>query len=105
MLGDNKALFDLLNQEGASVRTRYFERATLFIKRAVQLLVFTARLVRTTECVADIFTKATDKSTFVKFRNIIMNNQSSLKYHLESSMLSLHGSTKRMVDRLLEKLG
>eukprot|EP00966_Prymnesium_polylepis_P024245 558478-Prymnesium_polylepis.3 len=35
MLGDNKALYDLVQQEGASNRTRYFERATLLIKRAV----------------------------------------------------------------------
>eukprot|EP00966_Prymnesium_polylepis_P190598 4417352-Prymnesium_polylepis.1 len=27
MLGDNKALYDLVQQEGASARTRYFERA------------------------------------------------------------------------------
>ena len=104
LFGDNRAMFDLLNHEGASVRTRYFERATLFVKRAVQLLVFVPHLVRTSDCVADIFTKATDKATFVKFRNVIMNNQSSLKSVLEHSLLGLHGASKRMAEHLLAKL-
>ena len=34
-LGDNKAMYALVTQEGATPRTRYFERATLLIKRAV----------------------------------------------------------------------
>ena len=35
MIGDNKALFDQVQQEGALPRTRYYERAVLLPKRAV----------------------------------------------------------------------
>ena len=38
-LGDNQALYTLIQQEGASARTRYYERATLLIKRAVLLVL------------------------------------------------------------------
>ena len=39
-LGDNQALCTLIQKEGASARTRYYERATPLIKRAVLLLIF-----------------------------------------------------------------
>ena len=39
MLGDCKASYDLITQDGASARTRFFERATLLIKRAVLMLI------------------------------------------------------------------
>ena len=39
MLGDNKALYDQLQQDGASARTRYYERAMLLLKRTVLLFV------------------------------------------------------------------
>ena len=105
MLGDNSALFTLVQQEGASVRTRYYERATLLIKRAIQLLVFTPFLVKTTDMIADIFTKATDKGTFVKMRNVMMNIDSKLKHTLEKSMPAFHGNIKKIVTTLLDKLG
>ena len=39
MLGDNKAYTEIVQQEGASARTRYYERAVLLVKRAVLLLI------------------------------------------------------------------
>ena len=39
MLGDNKALYTSVQQDGATSRTRYYERAIMLIKRAVLLLV------------------------------------------------------------------
>ena len=47
MRGDNKALYDLVQQKGASVSTRYFERATLLIKRAVLMLILKPFLMST----------------------------------------------------------
>ena len=60
MLGDNKSLFDQLQQEGATARTRYYERAILLLKRAALLLILLPFLVTDDNMVADMFTKATD---------------------------------------------
>ena len=57
MLGDCKAMYALVTQEGATPRTRYYERATMLIKRAVLLLLFHPYLIKTSEMAADIFTK------------------------------------------------
>ena len=56
MLGDNKSLYDQLQQEGASARTRYYERAILLLKRAVLLLIMTPYFVTTDNMLADVFT-------------------------------------------------
>ena len=58
MLGDNKALYDTVQQEGASARTRYYERATLLIKRAVLLLILYPYLVLTNFMLADIYLRS-----------------------------------------------
>jgi hypothetical protein len=39
MLGDNQAMYKMVTQEGATSRTRYYERATMLIKRAVLMLL------------------------------------------------------------------
>ena len=64
MLGDNKSLFDQLQQEGATARTRYYERAILLLKRAALLLILLPFLVTDDNMVADMFTKATEKAKF-----------------------------------------
>ena len=74
MLGDNQAMYTLITQEGATSRTRYYERATMLIKRAVLMLLLIPLLVSTKHMIADIFTKALDKGSFILFRDIIMNN-------------------------------
>ena len=78
MLGDNKSLYNQLQQEGASARTRYYERAVLLLKRAVLLLIMTPHLVTTDNMLADVFTKATDKGTFAKMRGHLMNINAAL---------------------------
>ena len=65
-LGDNKAMYTLVTQEGATPRTRYFERATLLIKRAVLMLLLKPFLIGTKDMIADIFTKALEKGSFIK---------------------------------------
>ena len=103
-LGDNLALYTIVQQEGASARTRYYERATLLIKRAVLLLIFRPYLVKTTDMIADVFTKATDKGTFAKMRNVIMNCNSGLRSSLYSAASTVHGEARLLVDRLLSRV-
>ena len=103
-LGDNLAMHTLIQQEGASARTRYYKRATLLIKRAVLLLIFRPFLVKTTEMIADIFTKATDKGTFTKMRNVVMNCNSTLRASLYKSATTVHGEARLLMDRLLSRV-
>ena len=63
----------MVTKEGVSPRTRYFERATMFIKWAIIKLFVTMHLVPTSEMPADIFTKAVDLETHTKMRNLMMN--------------------------------
>ena len=53
MLGDNKAYTEIVQQEGASARTRYYERAVLLVKRAVLLLIMSVYLIGTDSMSAD----------------------------------------------------
>ena len=60
-------------KEGTSSKSRHFERATIFIKYAVQKLLVVCKLVGTACMIADIFTKATDEKTFKKMRAELRN--------------------------------
>ena len=100
MLGDNKASFDLIQQEGASSRTRYFERATLLIKRAVLLLLVQPYLIATQYMIADIFTKALPRDTFVKMRGQLMNLHSPLRKSVEDGMMCMTGRMRRMAQHM-----
>jgi hypothetical protein len=73
MLGDNKAMNELVVKEGSSQKSRHFERATIFVKYLVMRLVVLCRLVKTTAMVADIFTKAADNDTFFRMRRELRN--------------------------------
>ena len=77
--GDNKALKISSEQVGSSARTRYYERAVLLFKRAVLLLILAAYKVVTEDMIADIFTKATDKATFIRLRNVMMDIHGPLR--------------------------
>ena len=54
MLGDNKAYFDGVQQDGATQRTRYYERALLLVKRAVLLLIMVPFLIGTDSMTAEV---------------------------------------------------
>ena len=73
-LCDNKAMHTLVTQDGATPRTRCYERATMLIKRAVLMLLLLPCLVSTHCMIADLFTKALDKGSFIKFRDVMMNS-------------------------------
>ena len=100
MLGDNKSLFEQVQQEGASARTRYYERAILLLKRTVLLLITYPYLVTTDNMLADVFTKATDKGTFTKMRGHLMNINSSLRGEIAKSMRHASGELKRIISRM-----
>ena len=75
ILGDNSAMVELVTKEGASSRTRHFERATVLIKYAVLQLIVAVYLIGTKFMCADIFTKATDELTFKTMRTLIRNSK------------------------------
>ena len=104
MLGDNKALFTQLQQEGASHRTRYYERAVLLLKRAVLLLIFKPFLVGTHDMIADIMTKATDKGTFMKMRGQIMNNHAALREAMIQGMACMGFNARQMIGRVASQI-
>lgn len=74
LIGDNKAAYDIIIKSGLTARTRYFERATLIVKRFYMLLMIVPYLVPTTAMVADILTKCTDKQTFYRMRSYMLNS-------------------------------
>jgi hypothetical protein len=73
LLGDNKASFEMSTKEGASSRSRHFERATILVKYAVMRLIVVCRLISTRFMIADIFTKAVDEGTFKRMRAELRN--------------------------------
>ena len=95
--GDNKANFTSSQQVGSTARTRYYERAVLLFKRAVLLRILSTLHVGTNDMVADIFTKATDKPTFIRMRNMMMNVHGPLRMALEKSFRAATGSLRRLL--------
>jgi len=103
-VGDNKSNHTTSQQIGASSRTRYYERAVLLFKRAVLILIMSPSIVTTDNMVADIFTKATDKSTFVRMRNNMMNIHGPLRKALENSYAAATGSLRRLIGSMYDSL-
>ena len=52
----------------------------------------------------DGFTKALDKGSFIKFRDVMMNNHSPLREALAAAVCQMHGDAKRMAKRLAQQL-
>ena len=98
--GDNKSNATTSQQIGSSARTRYYERAVLLFKRAVLLLILSPVLVGTKDMPADIFTKATDKGTFIRMRNMMMNVHGPMRSVLHSAFMTTSGPLRRMVGSL-----
>ena len=74
---DNSAMHILVTKENVSTRTRYFERVTAFVRWACLKMVVKLYLVLVTsaDCLADIFTKAVDKDTFIRLRAVLLNTE------------------------------
>ena len=103
-LGDNKSNTTTSQQTGSTARTRYYERAVLLFKRAVLLLILSPRQVSTHEMVADMFTKAVDKPTFIKMRNEMMNVHGDLQLELQKSYLASTGATRRLIGAFYDSI-
>ena len=73
ILCDNKAMTEAVNKDGSSQRTRYFERATVFIKYAIMKNLVATILISTEQMVADLFTKPLDETKFTKFCTVLLN--------------------------------
>ena len=89
---------------GSSARTRYYERAVLLFKRAVLLLIFVPFQVKTDQMIADIFTKSTDKSTYIKMRNWMMNVYGTLRKNVEESYRASTGTLRRLLGSMYDAL-
>ena len=96
LLVDNSALTRLVDNEGATVRTRYFERATMLVKEAVVRLQVDLRFVPTGDEVADIMTKATDSGTLFKMRDYAMNLSASMTDKVQLA----HARANKMLQKL-----
>ena len=70
------------------------------------LLIVKPYLVKTENMLADIFTKSTDKGTYAKMRNAMMNVHGNLyKYNgLEKAAAVMRGSNARTLARMIEGL-
>ena len=88
-----------MTKEGTSQLTRHFERATVFVKWAAMQLLVKLYLVKSEFCIADIFTKAVDKETFLRLRNNILNLAAS------ESMVTSYGRASRMLESLSALIG
>ena len=73
MATDNKAAHDLSYNPEHHKRTKHIERRHFFVRECVEDLKLTVPLVKTTENLADFFTKPLPAKTFFNVRNTIMN--------------------------------
>ena len=73
LLGDNQAVRDIIIKNGASAKTRHFERAAMTVKCFYQQLVVVPHLVGTKQMAADIYAKALDQQTFFSLRDYTLN--------------------------------
>jgi len=74
LIGDSQPTRDLIVKPGSSARTRYFERATMLVKRLYMKGVIEPYLVPTSSMVADIFTKSLDRNVFARHRDYMLNS-------------------------------
>ena len=61
----------------AAARTRHYERWVLYGREQYLKRISFPRHVYTKKQIADIFTKALDKTSFLKFRDALLNNPNS----------------------------
>ena len=76
----------------------------MLVQRVVLLLLVAPFLVTTDYMAADIFTKATDKGTFFKMRNYMMNINGNLRGPLTEALFSCAGASKRVISRIMQRI-
>ena len=98
LLGNSQAALDIVVKDGATLRTRHFERSTIMIKRLYALRVVEPHLAGTKSMVADLFTKAiVEPAAFFQFRDYLLNFQNG-----PGTQVVLHGQAARLWKALLE---
>ena len=70
---DNQAAVANIKNVGATARTRHYENWTMYGREQFINKISEPIWIGTSEQIADIFTKALDKTTFLKFRALLLN--------------------------------
>jgi hypothetical protein len=82
---DNEAAVSSIKKVGATGRTRHYDIWLTYGREQYLSRISTPWWVSTTEQIADIFTKALDKTTFLKFRAAILNmHQDTVTDHMRA---------------------
>ena len=71
---DNKAAYDVIRNPGATQNTVHFARRLHFARELYLLNAINILLTTTDRMMGDIFTKASDKTTFLRCREYVMNH-------------------------------
>ena len=75
---DNKAVYDVSRNYSATKQLRHLDRRAFRIREYTFSSIVAARLVRTSENWADMFTKVLDRTPFLKFRRLVLNTVDSV---------------------------
>ena len=70
---DNQAAVSNVKNVGATARTRHYENWLMYGREQYLNKISTPMWISTTDQVSDIFTKALDKTTFLRFRALLLN--------------------------------
>ena len=82
---DNQAAVSNVKNVGATARTRHYENWLMYGREQYLNQISTPSWIETVNQVADIFTKALDKTTFLKFRAVLLNvHAESVSTHLRN---------------------
>jgi hypothetical protein len=98
LLIDSSAAQSIIEKPGATARTAYFDRAVWKIKEYYMTCVIAPTLIITELMVADLYTKALEKSTFFLFRAYLMNLPAGREH-------GLHGRSVRVFNAVIKRLG
>ena len=89
---DNQAAVANITNIGATARTRHYEKWLMYGREQYIHKVSSPTWVTTEHQVADIFTKALDKTTFLKFRALLMNDKCTTVTSFLRGLITLEGS-------------
>ena len=86
---DNKGVYDISRNFSATKNLRHLDRRAFRLRERCFSGLIEARLVKTTDNWADLFTKALDPKPFLKFRSAIMNTVDALVSRVSQAIQGL----------------